>query len=100
MKRTLGVLAISALFAGVAWSADGAAVYTAKCKACHSIAGAGGPMAKLGGALDGVGAKRDEAWLKAYFKDPKSKNPKSKMPALKLSAEEWDAVTAYVLTLK
>lgn len=39
-------------------------------------------------------------WLKAYFKDPKSKIPDSKMPKMTLSDEDWDAVTKYLLTLK
>lgn len=46
-----------------AWAdaAEGKAVYEKQCKTCHSVAGEGGKMASTGGALDGVGAKRDEA---------------------------------------
>jgi len=75
-------------------------VYDKKCKSCHSIAGVAGPMAKVGGPLDGVGAKRDEAWLRAYFKDPKSKLPDAKMPKMSLPDADWDALVAYMLTLK
>ena len=57
-------------------------------------------MAKLGGALDGVGAKHDEAWLKAYIKDPKSKVPEAKMPKITLSDDELSAVVEYMLSLK
>jgi nitric oxide reductase subunit C len=94
------------LAVGTAWAAEGdqvahgKQVYDAKCKSCHSIGGVGGPMAKKGGPLDGVGSKRDAAWLKAYFADPHSKMPDSKMPKLKLSDADWDAVTQYMLSLK
>jgi len=44
MTRVLGVIVIVGLLGGVT-----------------------GPMAKVGGPLDGVGSKRDEVWLRAYF---------------------------------
>lgn len=81
-------------------AADGKALYDAKCKACHSIAGDAGPMAALGGPLDGVGSKRDEAWLKAYFADPTSKIADAKMPKMSLPDDEWQALIVYMLTLK
>ena len=79
---------------------DAQALYDKKCQVCHSIKGVGGKMADKGGALDGVGSKRDAAWLKAYFADPKSKIPDAKMPKLKLTPAEWDEMVAYMLTLK
>jgi len=92
---------LAALLAGsVVRAADGAAIYEQKCKMCHSIGGVGGKMAKTGGPLDGVGSKRDEAWLRAYFGDPKSKIPNAKMPKMNLPKEDWDAVIQYMLTLK
>jgi len=101
MKRTLAVMVMFGLVASTeAWAADGAAVYDKKCKGCHSVGGVGGPMAKLGGPLDGEGTKRDEAWLKAFVKDPKSKSADSKMPKISLSDEELDSVVTYLLTLK
>ena len=93
-------LAFLTLSATSAWSAEAPAIYDKKCKTCHSIGGVGGPMAKLGGPVDGVGAKRDEAWLREYLKDPKSKMPGAKMPKVTLSAEDTDAVVAYLLSLK
>ena len=93
-------LAVALLtYSGIAW-ADGQQIYDQKCKVCHSIGGVGGPMAKMGGPLDGVGSKRDDAWLRAYLKDPKSTMPDAKMPNLKLSDADLDAVTRYLLTLK
>jgi cytochrome c2 len=104
MTRIVTVILALAVLAGSAWAAGdpakGKELYAKKCKACHSIEGVGGPMAKMGGPLDDVGAKRDADWLHAYFKNPKSKIPTAKMPTLKLSDEEWNDVVAYMLTLK
>ena len=65
---------------------------------CHSLKGVGGKLVEKGGPLDGIGSKRDAAWLRAYFADPKSKIPDAKMPKLKLSPAEWDALVEYMLT--
>jgi mono/diheme cytochrome c family protein len=100
MVRIVTALAALAVLAGTAWAADGAAVYDKKCKSCHSIGGVGGPMAKTGGALDDVGSKRDEAWLRDFIKDPKSKMPTAKMPKISLSDEDLNAVVSYMLSLK
>ena len=75
-------------------------VYTKKCELCHSINGQGGKKKEVGGPLDGVGSKRDEAWLRAYIADPKSKLPESKMPKLNLAPADMDAAVKYLLTLK
>ena len=79
---------------------EGKAIYEKQCKVCHSIAGDKGKMADKGGPLDGVGAKRDAAWLKAYLQDPKSKNPDTKMPKMKLAEQQIDDLVAFLLTLK
>ncbi len=100
MIRTLVALATLAAFAAPAFAADGAAIYEKKCKSCHSIGGAGGPMAKMGGPLDDAGSKHDAAWLEAFIKDPKSKMPDSKMPKSSLTDDELKAVVAYMQTLK
>ena len=87
--------------AGVAPAADDAtlALYEKKCKVCHSIGDDAGKLADKGGPLDGVGSKRDEAWLRAYMADPKSKIDDAKMPKLALPPDEMDALVAYMLTL-
>ena len=100
MKQLFVGMGMVALLAGTTWSVDAPDVYNKKCKACHSIGSAGGPMAKTGGALDDAGAKRDEAWLRAYLKDPKSKMDKAKMPKVSLSDADMDQVIGYLLTLK
>jgi cytochrome c2 len=102
--RRLVAIATLAVLAGAtsAWAgaAEGKAAYEKQCKMCHSVAGDGGKMASTGGPLDGVGAKRDEAWLKAYISDPKSKVPTAKMPKLKVAPQDLDDVAAFLLTLK
>jgi cytochrome c6 len=97
---TVATLIMLWAYSGVALADDGAVIYEKKCKVCHSIAGVAGPMAKQGGPLDGVGSKRDEAWLQAYFSDPKSKIENAKMPKMKLSDEDWSAIVKYMLSLK
>lgn len=81
-------------------AADAPEAYDKKCKLCHSIKGEGGKQAEKGGPLDGVGAKRDAAWLQKYFSDPKGTIPDSKMPKLKLSDDEMKALVDYMLSLK
>jgi len=96
----LGASAILLLISSTAWAADGAAVYEQKCKMCHSIAGAGGAMAKMGGPLDGVVASHDAAWVRGYIADPKSKKADSKMPKVNLSDDDLNAVVSYLQTIK
>ena len=94
------VLAAISIAYGVAAADDASTLYDKKCKACHSLKGDAGKFADKGGPLDGEGKKRDEAWLRAYFADPKSKIPDAKMPKMKLSPAEWDTLVSYMLSLK
>lgn len=100
-KLTCGALVL-AITSSLAWAGadEGKALYDQKCKVCHSIAGEKGKMADKGGPLDGVGAKRDEAWLKKYLSDPKSAMPDAKMPKMKMTEQELNDFVAYMLTLK
>ena len=100
MKAFFAGMGMFVVLTGTVWAADAPAVYDKKCKACHSVGGVGGPMAKMGGALDDAGSKHDEAWLRDFLKDPKSKVPTSKMPKVGLSDEELNQVVAYLLSLK
>ena len=79
---------------------DVQATYDKKCKLCHSIKGEGGKQMEKGGPLDGVGAKRDRAWLEKYFQDPKSQIPDAKMPKFKYEPDELAAVIDMMLGLK
>ena len=99
MARWLVVLAASVVLSSGAWAQDAKQIYEKKCKLCHSLGGEKGPKGDLGGPLDGVGAKHDEAWLRAYLKDPKSKMPNAKMPKVNLSDPDFDAMIKYLLSL-
>ena len=103
MKKIVLATVVGAVLAGASfvWAGadEGKALYEKKCQLCHSIGGVGGKQADKGGKLDGVGKKRDAAWLKAYFADPKSKIADSKMPKMKFTDSEWDDLVAYMLTL-
>jgi mono/diheme cytochrome c family protein len=106
-KFVLGSFMLTAfwLLAGVgvavAAAEDGKKVFAEKkCISCHGLGSEKGAMAKLGGPLDGVGSKRDAAWLKGYFADPKSQLPNAKMPKQHLSPKEIDDLVQYMLTVK
>ena len=102
MTRQLGIglAMLVTLGASSAYAGDPPASYDKKCKLCHSIGGVGGKQAEKGGPLDGVGSKRDAAWLEAYLRDPKSKIPDAKMPKLKYDDAELKAFVDYMLSLK
>ena len=85
----------------MAGAAEGKGIFDAKkCIACHSVGEQKGAMAKLGGPLDGVGGKRDAAWLKGYLSDPKSKIPDAKMPKQKYTDAELEGLVQYMMSLK
>lgn len=108
MKRMfVGALSVAAFlaFAGTAHAQHEKALklYVAhKCGTCHSIAGKGNKK----GPLDDAGSKLTAAEIKAWLTDPVAMTAKAKatrkpaMKPLKLSADEVDALTAYLLTLK
>lgn len=67
------------------------AMFSQICSSCHSIGGAGG---NVGPALDGVGSRRDAAWLDTWLKDPAAVKPGTAMPKLPMSdAERQELVT-------
>jgi cytochrome c2 len=109
MTRTTGFgrMATAGLFALVASAGvaragadEGKALYEKQCKIGHSIGDDKGKMADKGGALDGVGGKKDAAWLRKYLADPKSAMPDAKMPKMKLGDQQLDDLVAYLQTLK
>lgn len=98
--KALVIAILTTLAASAASAADGAAIYESKCKVCHSVGGVAGPMAQLGGPLDGVGSKRTEEWIRAYLKDPKSQMPDAKMKPVTLPDADFDAIVLYLMSLK
>jgi mono/diheme cytochrome c family protein len=70
--------------------------YNKKCKVCHTLNGVSGPKAKVGGSLDGVGAKHDKAWFKALLTDPTSVLPDTKKKKTKMTPEELDAMAQFM----
>ena len=106
-RRIAGGFFLAALWLGagagtaLAGAEDGKKIFDAKkCINCHSLGDQKGPMVKLGGPIDGVGGKRDAAFLKGYLSDPKSKIPNAKMPKQALNDKEIDDVVQYLLSLK
>jgi cytochrome c6 len=92
MKRILfAIVAVS--LAGSALAADGAAIYAAKCAACHGKDGKGTPVGQKMGAHDLNTLKESESEVVA-----KITNGDGKMPAFKqkLSADEIQAVAKFV----
>lgn len=98
MMRIVWWLSLVGLTANAA-SAAAPAVYDKKCALCHSIAGVGGKKMDVGGPLDGVGKKRDQAWLRAYTREPKSQMPEAQMPKMPLSDAELDELVQFMLGL-
>jgi len=96
MKRLVVVLAVLALVSSMAWAAeDGAALYKAKCAACHGASGEG----KIGPSL------QKTALTTAQITDLLTKGADGKKaPHAKamsgLTADQAAAVATYVGTLK
>lgn len=67
------------------------------CTACHSLDGQGG---QIGPALDGVGAKFDEAYFRKRLTDPQSIQVDSKMPKLPLSEDNLNELVQFLSQLK
>ncbi|MBI5885631.1 MAG: cytochrome c [Deltaproteobacteria bacterium] len=108
MKRIIaaGVVAIAVAVAGSALAADGAAIFKAKCVACHGAEGAGTAMAP---AFKGNAFVRDSKNVECELvvthgrkgDEKKHKNFAMAMPSHegKLSADEIKAVVDYIKTL-
>lgn len=73
------------------------ALFNQLCIACHTLQGQGG---KVGPALDGVGSRRDAAYINKWLHDPASVKADAKMPKLPLSESDITELTAYLSQLK
>jgi mono/diheme cytochrome c family protein len=88
---------------GNAKADQGAALFTAqKCTMCHSYAGKGNPK----GPLDKVSAKNKAEHIRQWLQDPEGMRAKTNatrtpaMKPLKLSADQIDALVAYLTSAK
>jgi mono/diheme cytochrome c family protein len=96
MKRFIAGVAVFAFITGMAFAAeDGAAIYKAKCAACHGASGEG----KMGPALKGTSLSADQIAETLASGAPGKKAPHGK-PMAGLTADQQSAVAAYVKTLK
>ena len=96
MKRFIAGVAVFAFITAMAFAAeDGAAIYTAKCAACHGAAGTG----KMGPKLAGTSLDTDQIVDELTKGVPGKKAPHGK-PMAGLTADQASAVAAYLKTLK
>lgn len=72
-------------------------VFQQTCTACHALNGNGGTV---GPALDGIGSRRDIAWIAAWLKDPIAIKADSKMPKLPLTEEEIQQLATFLANAK
>lgn len=72
-------------------------VFNQMCVACHALQAQGGTV---GPALDGIGTRRDAAYITKWLHDPASIKSDSKMPKLPLSNEDIVELSAFLSQLK
>ena len=100
----VGVVALSLAFAGSALAADGAAIYKAKCLACHGPEGAGTAMApaQKGNAFIKDSKPEDIAAVIKNGREGAAKKYKNfvlAMPKQALTDDELKAVVDYLKSL-
>jgi cytochrome c553 len=67
------------------------------CYGCHTVGVTGTPIAP---DLSRIGAKRDQAYLARWLRDPSAQRPTAHMPKLQLSESEVEALAAYLGSLR
>jgi len=67
------------------------------CYGCHTVGAMGTPIAP---DLSHIGAKRDQAYLTRWLKDPSTQRPTAHMPKIELSESEVQALAAYLGSLR
>jgi len=73
------------------------AIFGQMCVACHALRGQGG---NVGPALDGVGTRRDLAYLQKWLVNPQDVKPDAKMPKLPLSEKDIQDLAAFLSQMK
>ncbi|MBP9089274.1 MAG: c-type cytochrome [Kofleriaceae bacterium] len=72
-------------------------IFTQLCTACHALGGSGGTV---GPALDGVGTRRDAAYLTGWLKDPQVIKPGTTMPKFPLTDEQLSELVQFLAAQK
>ena len=67
------------------------------CTACHKLKDRDGGIAP---DLSYEGLVRDDAWLADHFQNPRSRVPDSIMPAFRFPAQDFQRLSAYLVSLK
>ncbi len=67
------------------------------CTACHKLLDKDGGIAP---DLSYEGLERDPEWVFDHFKSPRSRTPDSIMPAFRFGDDDFNAMTAYLVSLK
>ena len=67
------------------------------CYGCHTVGATGTPIAP---DLSRIGAKRDEAFLTRWLRNPSEQRPTAHMPKIELAEPEAQALAAYLGSLR
>ena len=67
------------------------------CYGCHTVGAMGTPTAP---DLSRIGAKRDQAYLARWLRDPSLQRPSAHMPKIQLSESEVEGLAAYLGSLR
>ena len=67
------------------------------CYGCHTVGATGTPIAP---DLSRIGAKRDEAFLTRWLRNPSEQRPTAHMPRIELTEPEVQALAAYLGSLR
>ena len=89
-------VALFILIPSLSWAEDGAALYKAKCAACHGADGAGKPAAKIPSLIGDDAKKMSDADLEKAV----TEKPKHAGVAKVLTPDQVKAVVAHVRSLQ
>ena len=89
-------IALFLLIPNLSWAEDGAALYKAKCAACHGADAAGKPAAKIPSLIGDDAKKMSDADLEKAV----TEKPKHAGVAKALTPDQVKAVVAYVRSLQ
>ncbi len=89
-------VALFILIPNLSWAEDGAALYKAKCAACHGADAAGKPAMKAPSLIGDEAKKKSDADLTKAVAET-AKHP---APVKGLAADDVKAIVAYIRTLQ